>query len=212
MPSSDFDPLSLRPADEVAGWRVHHLWRRDTFSVTWAVERDGERRLLRMALRPPGSREGPEMERFLEREVGALRRVRHVSIPRLHEDGRWPDPVQGFRYLLMDDVEGSELMDMRRRGFTALQVAQMMMHLTRAVDAMRREGVNHGSLGPNNILIRDADSPPMLVDFSLADWPGNPFPPEHYPLAAFGGIDTILRENPDIGFQAPAIRGKRYLS
>ncbi|KFA90520.1 hypothetical protein [Archangium violaceum] len=80
------------------------------------------------------------------------------------------------------------------------------------MDAMRREGVNHGALGPTNILMRDADSPPMLVDFSLADWPGNPFPPEHHPLAGFGGIDTLLRGNPDIGFQAPGIRGKRYLT
>ena len=212
MPSSDFEPLSLRPADEVAGWRVNHLWRRDDFSVTWAVERDSERRLLRMALRPPGSREGAEMERFLEREVGALRRVRHACIPRLHEDGRWPDPAYGFRYLLMDHVEGSDLMDMRRRGFTALQVTRMMMHLAQAVEVMRREGINHGALGPRNILMRDAESPPMLVDFSLAHWPGNPFPPEPHLLTGFGGLAALLREDPDIGFQAPVIRGKRYLS
>ncbi|HEX5745100.1 MAG TPA: serine/threonine-protein kinase [Archangium sp.] len=192
---------------------MHHLWRQDDFSVTWSVERDGERRLLRMALRPPGSREGPKMERFLEREAGALRRVQHACVPRLHEDGRWPDPVHGFRYLLMDHVEGAELTDMRRRGVTALQITRMMMQLAQAVDAMRRAGVNHGAIGPKNILMRDADSPPMLVDFSLADWPGNTHPPEHYPLAGFGGLDTFLRENPDIGFQVmPLIRGKRYLS
>ncbi|HYO64894.1 MAG TPA: hypothetical protein VEU33_02325, partial [Archangium sp.] len=148
----------------------------------------------------------------LEREVGALRRVRHNCIPRLHEDGRWPDPVHGFRYLVMDYIEGSELMDVRRRGFTALQVTRMMSHLAQVVDAMRREGVNHGAIGPKNILMRDANSPPMLVDFSLADWPGNPFPPEHYPLAGFGGIDAFLRDNPDLGLQVPVIRGKRYMS
>lgn len=212
MLSPDFQPLSLQPADVVAGWRIHHLWRRDAFSVSWAVERDGERRLLRMALRPPGSPEGPEMEGFLEREVGALRRVRHSCIPRLHEDGRWPDPVHGFRYLLMEYVEGADLLAARRRGLTALQVTHMMIHLAQAVDAMRREGVNHGAIGPKNILLRAADGQPMLVDFSLADWPGNPFPPEHYALAGFGGLDGFLRNSQSLGIPIPIIPGKRFLS
>jgi serine/threonine protein kinase len=212
MPCSDFEPLCLQPADDVAGWRMHHLWRRDAFSVTWAVERGGERRLLRMALRPPGSPEGPDMERYLEREVGALRRVSHPCIPRLYEDGRWPDPVHGFRYLLMEHVEGVDLLAARRRGLTALQVAHMMRQLARAVDAMRREGVNHGAIGSRNILLRESDGRIMLVDFSLADWPGNPFPPEHPPFAGFGGLDALLREGQKPGLQLPIIPGKRFLS
>ncbi|HYO55323.1 protein kinase domain-containing protein [Archangium sp.] len=204
MSTSRFEPLSVQPADEVAGWRVLRLWRRDAFSIIWVVERVGERRLLRMALHPPGSPEGPRMERFLEREVGALQRVRHPCIPRLHEDGRWPDPVHGFRYLLMDHVEGVDLMVARRRGITARRVVTIFSQLARAIDAMRREGVNHGSIRTENILLR-ADDQPMLVDFSLADWPGNPFPPGAYPLAGYGRLDEPFQ-------LIPIIPGKRFLS
>jgi eukaryotic-like serine/threonine-protein kinase len=219
MRASGFEPVSLQPGDEVLGWRIHHLWRKDTFSVTYVVERNGERRLLRLALRGPDSPEGRHLERFLEREAGALRRVQHPSILRLHEEGRWPAPLHGFRYLLMDPVEGPTLLDWRRRGdVTLARFAQVSMQLAQALVAMRHEGLNHGSIRPENILIRESDERPFLVDFSLAMWPGNPFPPDHLPTAEAGGPEGLefllgwADEGPRgaADFQVPVISSKRF--
>lgn len=212
MFTSLFDPLSVRPADEVAGWRVLHPWRQDAFSVTWVVERAGEHRLLRMALGPPGSPAGTEMEKYLEREVGALRRVRHPCIIRLHDEGRWPDRVHGYRYLLLEYVEDANLLAARKRGMTAADVVSVMGQLALAIEAMRQTGVSHGAIGPKNIVLRE-NGEPLLVDFSLADWPGNPFPPEHESLAGPGKLEEFFRESgADPRFQTPILRSKRFLS
>jgi eukaryotic-like serine/threonine-protein kinase len=212
MPTSAFDPLALRPADEVAGWRVLHHWRQDAFSVTWGVERAGERRLLRLTLRPPDSPKGPAMERYLEREAGALRRVQHPHIIRLHEDGRWPHPEHGFRYLLLEYVEGVSLESARKQGMTALDVANIFSRLASAIDAMHRVGVHHGAIGPRSLLLRGKDEP-IIIDFTSSDWPGNPHPLPYRALAGFEGIEGVfppIRTGP--AFRMSAIPGKKYRS
>jgi serine/threonine-protein kinase len=212
MPTSTFDPLALRPADEVAGWRILHRWRQDAFSVTWAVERAGERRLLRLALRPPDSPQGPAMERHLEREAGALRRVQHPHIIRLHEEGRWPEPGHGFRYLLLEYVEDVKLESAREQGMTARDVANIFSRLANAMAAMHRVGVHHGAVGPRSILLRGRDEP-VLIDFTASDWPGNPHPLPYRPLAGFEGIEGVFPRIPTgPSFRMPAVRGKKYRS
>jgi serine/threonine-protein kinase len=197
-----FDPLCVQPTDEVVGWRVLRQWRRDAVSVIWSVERGGEHRLLRMALNPRGSPEGPSQERFLEREAGALRRVRHPGILRLHEDGRWPDPVQGFRYLLMDPIEGVDLTVAKRRGMTALQVATVMSRLTQILKALHHEGVFHGLIRPENIILQP-NGQVLLVNFILANWPGNPFPPAGNPPPGMEGFEAFfIPLDPDKPFRS----------
>lgn len=208
LTTSCIDPLALRPADEVAGWRLLHRWRQDSFSVTWGVERAGERRLLRLALRPPDSPESREMEQALEREAGALRRVQHPNIIRLHEDGRWPEPGHGLRYLLLEYVADVNLQVARAHGMTARDVVRIFSQLASAVDAMRHVGINHGAIGPKNILLRE-NGEPVLVDFTSAHWPGNPHPPEYRPLAGFEGFEELFpRSHTDPSFRMPVIRGK----
>jgi serine/threonine-protein kinase len=214
MRTSAFEPVSLQPGDEVMGWRILHLWRKDAFSVTYAVARGGERRLLRLALQRPDSPEGRHLERFLEREVGALRRVQHASILRLHEEGRWPDPLHGFRYLLMDHVEGPTLLDWRRRrDATMARFAEVALQLAQTIVAMRDKGLNHGGIRSENILIRESDGRPILIDFSLATWPGSSFPPDDVLMAGMGvpeGLESLLGSHGVADFQAPVIPGKRF--
>jgi serine/threonine-protein kinase len=205
MPTPDFNPVSLRPGAEVAGWRVLRPWRQDGFSITWVVERGGERRLLRMALRRPGSPGGLERERFLEREAGVLRRVRHPGILRLFEEGRWPEPVHGFRYLLLEYVEGVDLLGIQRRDTTARDVLVIFSRIAEALEALHREQITHGSIRVENILLRKPDNAPVLVDFTRADWPGNPFPPPwEDPPRGPEGLGEL------VGLFQPAIPGKRF--
>ncbi|QRK07529.1 hypothetical protein JQX13_47285 [Archangium violaceum] len=209
MSTTPFDPVSLQPGDEVAGWRVLRRWRQDSFSITWAVERGGQRRLLRIALHPPSAPDGPFMERFLEREAGALRLVRHPCIIRLHSDGRWPEPVHGFRYLLLDYVEDTTLRDAKKRGLTPKQTVAIFSKLSQIIGAMRRVQLNHGSIQSDTILLR-ADGQPLLVDFSRADWPGNPYPPDTLTVGHLGHIDDILGKiGGDPGVPGPGDPGKQ---
>jgi serine/threonine-protein kinase len=204
MPTPDFNPASLQPGAEVAGWRILRPWRQDGFSIIWVVERGGERRLLRMALRGPGSPGGPEMEQFLEREAGALRRVRHPGIIHLHEDGRWPEPVHGFRYLLLEYVEGVDLMGVRRRDMTLGRALDIFSRITRALGVLHHEGITHGSIRAENILLRKPEGHPVLIDFSFANWPGNPFPPPwQAPPPGPEGLGALS------GLLPPVIPGKR---
>ncbi|PTL76292.1 protein kinase [Vitiosangium sp. GDMCC 1.1324] len=207
-----FEPLSIQPADEVAGWRVVRTWSQDAFSITWVVERSGEQRLLRMALGSPITPEGLEMEKYLEREAGALRLVQHPNIIRLYDDGRWPEPEHGFRYLLLEYVEGVKLQSARNQGMTARDAGNIFLRLAKAMGAMQNVGVSHGAIGPRSILLR-GNGEPVIIDFTSSDWPGNPHPLPSRPLAGFEGTEGVFPRGPTgPGFGMPIIRGKKYRS
>ncbi|WNG38068.1 protein kinase family protein [Archangium violaceum] len=207
MSTPSFDPVSLKPSDEVAGWRVLSRWRQDAFSITWAVERAGVRRLLRIALLPRGSAEAQHLEEYLEREAGALRLVRHPCIIRLHAEGRWPDPVHGFRYLLLDYAENTTLKDAKRRGMNPKQTVAMFSKLAQVIGAMRRVRLNHGSIQTDNILVRP-NGQPLLIDFSRSDWPGNPYPPLIQTATGFGRLEDLFQDSTP----GSSIPSKRYSS
>jgi serine/threonine protein kinase len=178
------------------GWCILRLWRKDLFSVTYVVERGGERRLLRLALQSPDSSEGYRLERYLEREVGALRNVRHPSLLRIHGDGRWPDPSHGFRYLMTDPVEGPNLLVwMLRRDATMSRLATVALQIMEAIAAVRGKGFNP-TIRLESIFIREVDDRPLLGDLCLTSCPGNRHPsPKEVPAAGAvvpAGLDVLL--------------------
>jgi serine/threonine-protein kinase len=157
----------------VNGWCLLYCWREDAFSVSYIVEREGVQRTLRLARYLPDSPEHCELEQFLEREVGALQRVQHPSIIRLHEEGRW----RGYRYLMVDHVDGYDFTEWPAyTGATYRDLGEVMLKIMRALEVMQEKGVFHNGISPYTMLVRKADGVPVLIDFSLASWEGNPLP------------------------------------
>jgi serine/threonine-protein kinase len=105
-----------------------------------------------------------------DREVDALRRLRHPQVVGFLGYGLWPDDEPRYFVLALELVEGRPLdVWMRERNPSALElVRQVLLPLVRALGVVHAAGVVHRDVKESNILIRDADGQPVLVDFGAA--------------------------------------------
>ncbi len=109
------------------------------------------------------------LENFRE-EVGLLRRLHHPQIPRLQHyfvhQGRW--------FMVQDYVVGKtyqQLLDERQRqgfSFTEAEVMHLLLHLLPVLDYIHGQGIIHQDINPKNIMCREPDHLPVLVDFGDA--------------------------------------------
>jgi serine/threonine protein kinase len=105
------------------------------------------------------------------REVLALSRVRHPNVAGLHGFWRWPDSVPRFLVVAMQYVRGRRLDEWaREENPSALQVVRLVLSLARALEAVHRAKVLHLDMKPANILVREVDGEPVLVDFGVSGW------------------------------------------
>jgi serine/threonine-protein kinase len=109
-----------------------------------------------------------------DREVDALRRIRHPQVVGFLGYGLWPDDEPRYLVLVLELVEGRPLdVWMRECNPTALElVRQVLRPLVQALGVVHAAGVVHRDVKESNILIRDADGQPVLVDFGAAGFEG----------------------------------------
>jgi hypothetical protein len=111
-----------------------------------------------------GEPDGVALARF-EREGQLLARVRHRGVLMVHHAGR----LQEGPYLVTDLVVGSSLAGLARAGAVApRRAAELVRDLADAVAAMHAAGVLHRDLKPDNVLLREEDGSPVLLDFGIA--------------------------------------------
>ena len=99
-----------------------------------------------------------------EREVQALRALDHPGIVRIHDAG----VDQGHPFLVMELVEGTDLLAIVKRGpLDPVRAVTLARDLALALDHAHRAGVIHRDVKPPNVLV-DAEGRPHLTDFGLA--------------------------------------------
>jgi len=207
------DLKNLRAGDVVNGWRILNPWHQDAWSVFFVVERQDERRLLRVTRLRPDSPEGREQEQLLEREAGALRFLQHPSVLRVHEDGRWPEADTGHRYLVLDFIEGDILSRWARSGATFTQLLQLVSRLSEILRDMHAQGLVHGDLHSDNILVRKADEEPILFNFTSAAWTGHPLQGGEFEPSEDEDRDSLnWLFSPHRQLRLDGLRGRRHPS
>ncbi|HZH77593.1 MAG TPA: protein kinase, partial [Archangium sp.] len=109
-----------------------------------------------------------------DREAAALRLMRHPNVVAFHGYGLWPEDEPRFLVLALELVEGRPLdVWMRERNPSALElVRQVLLPLVHALGVVHAAGVVHRDVKESNILIRDSDGQPVLVDFGAAGFEG----------------------------------------
>ncbi|MEM6427162.1 MAG: serine/threonine-protein kinase, partial [Cyanobacteria bacterium P01_D01_bin.128] len=106
-------------------------------------------------------------QQLFEREAGVLYQLQHPQIPQFRELLRDQDRL----FLVQDYVEGPTYLDLlnTRRGyggcFTEIEIKQLFQRLLPVLDYIHGVGVVHRDLSPDNIIQRNVDSLPMLIDF-----------------------------------------------
>lgn len=115
--------------------------------------------------------EGPnameKAQQLFEREAGILYQLNHPQIPRFRELLR----DQGRLYLVQDYIEGpsyQELLETRRQysgSFSEAEVVQFLQQLLPVLQYIHSVGVIHRDIAPDNIIHRNVDGLPVLIDF-----------------------------------------------
>jgi serine/threonine-protein kinase len=104
-----------------------------------------------------------DLARFLH-EAEAVASLRHPHIVQVHDVG----DLDGLPYFTMEYVEGGSLgQKLAGTPQSALDAAELVARLARAVQAAHDAGIVHRDLKPGNVLLA-ADGTPKITDFGLA--------------------------------------------
>ncbi|MBE9227244.1 protein kinase [Phormidium sp. LEGE 05292] len=108
---------------------------------------------------------------LFEREAGILYKLQHSQIPKFRELFRAKIQDEGHLFLVQDYIEGQTyraLLDARKRQgqkFTEAEVKQIMLQLLPVLEYIHGLGVIHRDISPDNIIFRNSDNLPVLIDF-----------------------------------------------
>jgi serine/threonine protein kinase len=177
-------PDHLKRDDMVGPWRIVQVLGRGGTSRVFKVERDGRPFFMKMALHPLSDiREELSEEEYVE-EKNAWRRVAreaaalftyasHPNLLHLHAVDCWPNPSQGYPFLVTDYVDGDNWHQWRwRKRPHAAELADTFTDVVRTVGVLHKRGVFHRDLKADNLLIRKKDGRPFLIDFGTVRLPG----------------------------------------
>ncbi len=110
-------------------------------------------------------------QQLFEREAGVLYRLDHPQIPKFRELHQ--QNINGWHYLFLvqDYIEGHTflewLVDCQGRGLTLQEgeVVRLLRQILPVLDYLHRRGVIHRDISPDNLIQRQGDGLPVLIDF-----------------------------------------------
>ncbi len=109
------------------------------------------------------------------RELFILLRHKFPNVVRLLSHVEWPEDRPEFLVLVMEYVRGRTLHRWaREENPCARAVAEVLWKLARALEKVHAAEVLHRDLKDDNVLVREADGEPVLVDFGAGGMPGAP--------------------------------------
>ncbi|CAD5910704.1 Serine/threonine-protein kinase B [Planktothrix tepida] len=110
-------------------------------------------------------------QELFEREAEILYKLKHPQIPQFRELFRETIDNKGYLFLVQDYVEGlnyRSLLNQRLRQclpFTEAEMIQFLLQLLPVLDYIHSYGVIHRDISPDNIIQRQLDGLPILIDF-----------------------------------------------
>ena len=105
----------------------------------------------------------------LQRELLALRQVKHPHIAAFREYTLSVEPGKERHHIIEEFVEGSDLREhlVPDKRWSCEAAVPFFLQLCDALDELRRQRLVHRDLKPSNVRVRD-DGSPVVIDFGLA--------------------------------------------
>ncbi len=110
---------------------------------------------------------------LFEREATILYQVRHPQIPQFRASFEY-DAAEGPRlFLVQDYVAGKTyrqlLNDRKSKGevFSEQDVRALMMQILPVLNYLHTQGIIHRDISPENLILRQTDRQPVLIDFGV---------------------------------------------
>lgn len=110
-------------------------------------------------------------ESLFQREAGVLYRLQHPQIPKFRELLRAEFEGRERLFLVQDYIKGQTYQDLIedrcRRGnpFTEADVVTFLTQLLPVLQYIHSAGVIHRDIAPDNLILRESDQIPILIDF-----------------------------------------------
>jgi serine/threonine protein kinase len=170
--SKALHPNQLRPGDHVRDYRLLRRLGVGGFSMVFLAERESHHYALKVALQPASDADEDHVDGWLRREAVSLEHLVHPNLLPVHEWGRWPDPRTGYSFYVTDYVPGVTFIEWCRRGrVTPWQWVDVLCEVLRPLEAMHARGMCHRDIKADNVLVRDGDARPFLIDFGAVHLP-----------------------------------------
>ncbi len=165
--------VALAPGTVVAGWRLLEKLDMGGYGVVYLVEeasrlepRPAPAYVMKLALSPDDPRTEREVILLMDKAV-------HPNVVRCHGCGRWPDPVRGHLFLVLEYIPGLPLhLWVERCNPDFLRLSYVGAEVALTLGALHTRGVMHRDLKPEHILIRETDGRPVLIDFGVGHYEG----------------------------------------
>jgi serine/threonine protein kinase len=139
-----------------------------------AIDRNkfGEKCVLKeFAPQVHGQDELIKAKELFEREAGVLYKLRHPQIPAFRELLRVNEGQAESLLLVQDYVEGETYLNRlnhrlkQQQFFSEAEVVKFIYDLLPVLEYLHTIGVIHRDISPDNIICRDRDNLPVLIDF-----------------------------------------------
>ncbi|MGI0486140.1 protein kinase domain-containing protein [Pantanalinema rosaneae CENA516] len=162
---------------EILGWRYHVMQElgHGGFGRTYLAadtHRFNELCVLKeFAPQMQGSQALEKAQELFSREAGILYQLQHPQIPRFRELFRAEIQGQGKLFLVQDYVAGQTYQALLQtrlqqgQAFTEAEVTQLLLQILPVLNYIHSLGVVHRDISPDNLMQRDADGLPILIDF-----------------------------------------------
>jgi len=109
------------------------------------------------------------------REIGILNHLDHPDVVRFFGCGFWPDPFVGHPYIVMGFAGGRTLETyVSEENPSTRKSARIVLDIGLTLGEVLRQGVMHRDLKPDNVIIRDGNARPLLIDFGVGTLMGAP--------------------------------------
>ncbi|MBD1847134.1 serine/threonine protein kinase [Cyanobacteria bacterium FACHB-63] len=120
-----------------------------------------------------GSKYAQKAEELFTREAKVLHQLHHPQIPQFRELFQVKTQNRELLFLVQDYVEGKtyeELLNDRRKQhliFSELEAVQLLQQLLPVLEYIHQAGIVHRDISPDNIILRQWDQKPVLIDFGV---------------------------------------------
>jgi eukaryotic-like serine/threonine-protein kinase len=170
--STPLHPHQLRAGHRIRDFLIVRRLGVGGFAFVFLVERAGRRNSLKMAARPASEEDEDRVDDWMQREVASLEHLEHPHLLPVLERGRWPDPEKGYTYFVTPHVSGSTFHVWRWRERGSLQrTVGVVCEFLKTLEVLHERGICHRDVKSENLLVREGDDTPFLIDFGTVHLP-----------------------------------------
>ncbi|WP_164008372.1 serine/threonine protein kinase [Pyxidicoccus trucidator] len=160
--------LNAPEGTDIAGFAVDGLVGTGGYGVVYRATRGGA--VVALKLQPLES-----LGKWAEREVSILLRLTHRNVVGFRGCGLYPEQSPRWFYLAMEYVHGRTLSRwVDEENPSARRAAELLRGLARGLEATHAAQVLHRDIKESNVVVREEDGEPVLVDFGVGAYAGAP--------------------------------------